>query len=110
MGWVLQRDPKTGQCSWDALAQVVYTVYSQALKENKEARERIEEVLDRLQELGKRFRHADGADPKSERSHLKKLIGEQLKVVKALPLPSSDENGEKEEEGAWSHIRKNLWS
>lgn len=101
--------PRRDNALRDALAQFVFTVYAQEVRSDPELFEKIKRMLDRLAELGKRFRHASGSNPEKERKVLRKAITEELKLIKGLSGLSQDLPEETvEPKEAWTHIRRSL--
>jgi hypothetical protein len=101
--------PRRDNALRDALAQFVFTVYAQRLREDQDLLGQFNVMLDKLEKLGKRLRNINGADPKAERKALLKKIGEELKLLKGLVgVDPGTEEGESNSGEAWTHIRRNL--
>ncbi len=101
--------PRRDNALRDVLAQFVFTVYAQDVRGNPDLQKKVERMLDRVAELGKRFRHASGPHPEVERKVLRKALGEELKLLKGLSGLARDLPEEEiAPREAWTYIRRNL--
>jgi hypothetical protein len=101
--------PRRDNALKDALAQVVFTVYAQHVRDNPEIYQELQGMLERVAELGKRLRHAAGPRPEVEKKILRKRIGQELKVLKGLSgLDEEMPEETVEPREAWAYIRRGL--
>lgn len=91
-----------------ALAQFVYTVYKARITDDEALQKEIEDMLDRLVTLAKRYRNASGQDRVNERKILLKRVREELKPLKNMTEGEAVEANVEDVKKAWRQIKTNL--
>jgi hypothetical protein len=76
--------PRRQNAVRDALSQAVYTIYQAPICKNPDLRNQIENMLDYVAVLAKRYRNASGSNPTKERRALMKTIRSEFKLLQQL--------------------------
>lgn len=71
------------------IKQFIFTVYAEKLRESEQLRTDIELVLDRLLEIGKRYRNASGPTPDKERRVLSKRLKKEMEFLRDVGSPET---------------------
>lgn len=101
--------PRRHNAVHDALSQVIYTIYQAPISRNPDLRTEIEKMLDRVADLAKRYRNANGSDPTKERRALMKKIRAEFKLLQHLTEEDLRISASgRDVNDVWKYNKKNL--